>query len=30
MRIAQILDRTGGWEAYVARSKKMSRGTVDR
>jgi hypothetical protein len=30
MRIAQILDRTGGWEAYVARSKKAPRGTVDR
>ncbi|HSW84420.1 MAG TPA: hypothetical protein VLH12_13135 [Usitatibacter sp.] len=30
MRIAQILDRTGGWEAYVARSKKVPHGTVDR
>lgn len=30
MRIAQILDRTGGWEAYRVRSKKIPSGTPER
>jgi hypothetical protein len=30
MRIAQILDRTGGWEAYRARAARTPTGPVDR
>jgi len=30
MRIAQILDRTGGWEAYRARAATTPTGSVDR